>query len=162
MKIKNLIRIIASVIYYTIPFFVLASVIISIFEIKSEWIPVWYIAATDYMQLNPAMSLLAFFGLMYGAAILKDACREKTEEVIDAEYLDVRYYYRLCGNVEERGGDIIAKMDVFGNILGTGNTYQMTVRINKKYFPLFMISETRNDRKIFPGTYLKINWQNSC
>jgi len=128
-------------------------------NIRLAWFPPIYSAFLEQLGRDILLEVGWMMLILLYISLVRDSFGNTPRGIIDAEQLPSNLFYRITGdNIAERDGKIIASLEAFGNILGNGNKCNIIALIRKEKFPYFILNEKTEDKKIFPGTFLKITW----
>ncbi len=127
-------------------------------NIRLEWFPSFYAIFLEQLKTNSLLTLGWIGAIFFYLSITRDMRASGDEGIINADLLSSNSFYRIKGDITEKDGNIIASLDEFENISGSKRKQNVTATIKKEKFPFFVLDEKNEQKKIFPGSFMKVVW----
>lgn len=142
--------------------FIISTTMFVAIDVRFEWFPSFYSIFLEQLETNRLFTLGWIGAIFFYLSITRDIrANGSNKGVIDAELLSSNLFYRIKGDITEKDGNIIASLDQFENISGSKIKQSVTATIRKEKFPFFVLNEKNEQKKIFPGSFMKVVWSQS-
>lgn len=139
--------------------FIISTTMFVAIDVRFEWFPSFYSIFLEQLKTNRLLTIGWIGAIFFYLSITRDICTtDSNEGIIDADLLSSNLFYRIKGDITEKDGNIIASLDEFENISGSKKKQNVTATIRKEKFPFFVLNEKNEQKKIFPGSFMKIVW----